>query len=49
MPNDAGRPVRLTSQDVIDAYERLVSQLANLTEIAEKADLYFHAEREKTQ
>jgi hypothetical protein len=40
-PNKAGRTLHIGNQDVFDAYVQLVSQLANLTNIAEKAEVYF--------
>jgi hypothetical protein len=39
-PNKVGRPFQVSGQ-VRVAYERLVSQLGNLTEIVEKSDVYF--------
>jgi hypothetical protein len=40
-PNQAGKPLYISNQDVLWAYQRLVSQLANLTRIKDNADLYF--------
>ena len=40
-PNKAARQFHIGNQDVLYAYERLVSQIANLTQIKENAEVYF--------
>lgn len=40
-PNKAGKQFHIGNQDVLYAYERLVSQLANLVQIKENAEVYF--------
>ena len=45
-PNSAGIPFMVGSPTCY-VYQRLIGQLANLTEIMEKADFYFEKEKDE--